>query len=947
VVDSDLAARVRSRWGAEQVADIFISYSRRDSAFVQRLQRELKDRGKDVWVDVEGIRDAEVFPAALSAAVEGSDGFVFVISPDSVGSEFCELEVSHAVELNKRIVPLALREVPDEQVPQGIRERNWIPVGDDGDFDQGVERLVMALDTDLAWTKEHTNWLLKALEWDAKGRDRSLLLRGSELAAAERWLSGAAGKDPEPTSLHTEYVLAGRAAATRRQRIAVGISVGVAAVAVGLLIFALISRGRAITAQQTSESRALAAQSVNEQVSDPELAILLGMQAVKTKPTPDALFALRGAIDASPLRARLPVGGPQSCTPPVGGPGLAYAPGGARLAEALCDGTVRLFDARTSRAVGRFGVPGGTGAIGYSPSGSLLAVGSDRGVSVLDAGTGAMAVRLPVTAAVNGLAFSPDGKLIAATTQDQMSNSSLVVWPARGGAARTLASGAFNPLYGVTALRHVVFTRDGRSLIVGGAPGVRVYDVATGRLERTLPGTQVADDVALSGDGRTLAVSVLAYNESQISVTFLPVASSTSSPDTVTLWTVRDWHPRGTLATFLAVEQPVIAFSPDGTRVAIGGADGRAGLWAARTRQPIVSFPGSKAPIVAIAFSSDGNLVATGVADGTAAVWHAGSFETRDLDTADAITNGGGTRSRFAITDTIGARFWTYPGLRELPPLRMLSPGAQPGSEGGAMSPDGTLAWWHTAKNYEIWNTVHRRIVGTLPPGTAAAITFSSDDRRVGYFDPQSPMELVDPTGGHKLVLQGNQPVCPVGWRWAVFTPDGRYVAASTLCGQTRVWNAASGALISRFDEPVQISLTAFSADDTHLALGLNDGTVTIWDVRRPRPTRPVRVLAGSTAAIGLVGYSPDGELLISSSFDGTARIWDPVSGRTLRIFPDAPAALFLPDGNVATSDAQGVIRFYEACPLCTNAQGLLALARTRVTRQLTPIERATFVNGS
>ena len=208
-------------------------------------------------------------------------------------------------------------------------------------------------------------------------------------------------------------------------------------------------------------------------------------------------------------------------------------------------------------------------------------------------------------------------------------------------------------------------------------------------------------------------------------------------------------------------------------------------------------------------------------------------------------------------------------------------------------------------------------------------------------------MELVDRTGGHKLVLQGTQPVCPVGWRWAVFTPDGRYVAASTLCGQTRVWNAASGALISQFDEPVQIGLTAFSADDTHLALGLNDGTVTIWDVRRPRPTQPVRVLAGPTAAIGLVGYSPDGKLLISSSFDGTARIWDPVSGRTLRIFPDAPAALFLPDGHVATSDAEGVIRFYDACPLCTNAQGLLALARTRATRQLTPIERATFVNGS
>jgi len=40
------------------VADVFISYSRRDSAFVARLRAELEGRGKDVWLDVDGIRDA-------------------------------------------------------------------------------------------------------------------------------------------------------------------------------------------------------------------------------------------------------------------------------------------------------------------------------------------------------------------------------------------------------------------------------------------------------------------------------------------------------------------------------------------------------------------------------------------------------------------------------------------------------------------------------------------------------------------------------------------------------------------------------------------------------------------------------------------------------------------------------------------------------------------------
>ena len=177
------------------MADVFISYSRRDSAFVQRLSAELEAREKDVWLDVDGVRDAEVFPAALRRAIEGSDAFVFVISPDSVRSEFCEQEVAYAVELKKRIVPVALREVAAEEMPDEIRFRNWIPVGGD-EFESGVDRLVRAIKTDLDWEHQHTRMTVKALEWAQAGRDRSFLLRGAELAAAERWLAAGADKEP-------------------------------------------------------------------------------------------------------------------------------------------------------------------------------------------------------------------------------------------------------------------------------------------------------------------------------------------------------------------------------------------------------------------------------------------------------------------------------------------------------------------------------------------------------------------------------------------------------------------------------------------------------------------------------------------------------------------------------------------------------------------------------
>jgi YVTN family beta-propeller protein len=212
------------------VADVFLSYSRRDGEFVRRLASALGEHGKDVWVDVEGIRDAEVFPEALRRAIESSDTFVFVISPDSVRSSFCAEEIGHAAGLNKRIVPLVRRPVPEGEVPEDVRVRNWIPAGKNDDFTIAIARLVRALDTDLDWERQHSRFMVRGLEWEQSDRDRSFLLRGADLKAAERWLAEGVGRDPGPTALEIEYVVAARAR-TRRVRLLVsGVSFVVLAV---------------------------------------------------------------------------------------------------------------------------------------------------------------------------------------------------------------------------------------------------------------------------------------------------------------------------------------------------------------------------------------------------------------------------------------------------------------------------------------------------------------------------------------------------------------------------------------------------------------------------------------------------------------------------------------------------------------------------------------------
>src|SRR4051794_26328533 len=198
------------------MAGVFISYSRTDSAFVGGLAESLRARGKDVWVDIEGIRDAELFPVALREAIGAADGFVFVISPASVKSKYCMREVDDAVDAGKRIVPVDFERVVDDDVPEPIRGRNWTPAA--GEFDATIERIVKAIDPDLEHVKAHPHWELKPLEWDEKERDASLLLRGDDLGSAEGWIGTAEAKDPPPTALQREYLTASRQAAANRQR---------------------------------------------------------------------------------------------------------------------------------------------------------------------------------------------------------------------------------------------------------------------------------------------------------------------------------------------------------------------------------------------------------------------------------------------------------------------------------------------------------------------------------------------------------------------------------------------------------------------------------------------------------------------------------------------------------------------------------------------------------
>ena len=173
------------------MAEVFISYSRKDKDFVRRLDEALKSRGREAWVDWEDIRPTEEWMEAIYSAIEGADTFVFVLTPDSVASVVCGREIAHAAANNKRMVPIVARDVNADTVPEALAKLNWIFFRDGDDFGKATDTLISALDTDLKWVHEHTRLLTRAVEWNAHGRNNSFVLRGDDLRSAERWLAEA------------------------------------------------------------------------------------------------------------------------------------------------------------------------------------------------------------------------------------------------------------------------------------------------------------------------------------------------------------------------------------------------------------------------------------------------------------------------------------------------------------------------------------------------------------------------------------------------------------------------------------------------------------------------------------------------------------------------------------------------------------------------------------
>ncbi len=153
-----MAEEAEHQQDVEPKACIFISYSRKDMAFADRLETALKARGFEPLIDRTEIYAFEDWWKRIEALIGKADTVVFVLSPDAVASEVALKEVTHAASLNKRFAPIVCRRVEDRAIPEALQRLNFIFFDDPARFDASADRLAEALQTDIGWVRQHTEF---------------------------------------------------------------------------------------------------------------------------------------------------------------------------------------------------------------------------------------------------------------------------------------------------------------------------------------------------------------------------------------------------------------------------------------------------------------------------------------------------------------------------------------------------------------------------------------------------------------------------------------------------------------------------------------------------------------------------------------------------------------------------------------------------------------------
>ncbi|MEM9214798.1 MAG: TIR domain-containing protein [Cyanobacteria bacterium P01_F01_bin.150] len=805
--------------------DVFISYSRADSDFARRLNNALQRQRKRTWFDQESIASGADFQQEIYKGIETSNFFLFVLSPRAVRSPYCADEVEYAAKLNKRMVTVLHRPVNPKDLHPELAKVQWIDfTANKGEFDTNFKELLRTLDTDPEHLRFHTQLLVKAIEWDKKGRREDVLLRGSDLAEAEQWLLGAVEKQPSPTALQGEYVTASRLVVEMNQQRSVRLQRLVIGGLASLLVLALVGGGvavqqlkraeKAIKQAELSQARSsgLGSLTLLNEGKDFEAwmeAIRAGTILQKYQITqPEGLNALQQVmLKSNKVRSFTGHDGWVRS--------VSFSPDGQTLVSGSDDTTVKLWDVVTGEQLNSFtGHDNWVWSVGFSPDGQTLVSGSaDKTIKLWDVESGKeLRSFTGHDRHVLRVRFSPDGQTLVSGSADKTAK----LWDVATGEQLRSFTGHDESFSSVS------FSSDGQTLVSGSADTmIKLWDVTTGEQLRSFTGhDEAVISVSFSPDGQTLV--------------------SGSSDKTIKLWDVATGEQ---LRSFVGHDEPVtVSFSPDGQTLVSGSADETIKLWDVATGQEIRSFTGHNESVISVSFSPDGKSLVSSSLDKTIKFW--------DVETGEQPHN--------------------FTGHDQLVSSVSFSPD---GKSFVSSSSDKTIKLWDVETGEELRSfTGHDLWVMSVSfSADGKTLISGSTDKTINLWDVETGEQLRSFTGHDESVNSVS------------FSADGKTLVSGSADKTIKLWDVTTGEELRGFighDESV--NSVSFSADGKTFISGSTDKTIKLWDVATGKE---LRSFTGHDDWINSVSFSPDGKTLVSGSSDKTIKLWDVTTGEEIRNF--------------------------------------------------------------